>query len=43
MLILGSFNWRWGFALASLNASLQRSWTVADTWSPLGRAGAGSR
>ena len=40
---LSPSNWRWGFALASLDSSRRRSWTVADTWSPWKRAGAGGR
>jgi hypothetical protein len=43
MLTLKSSEMRARFALAMLDASRRRSWTVADTWSPRKRAGAGSR
>jgi hypothetical protein len=43
VLTLSSSNCRARVALAALDASRRRSWTVADTWSPRKRAGAGSR
>ena len=43
MLKIDSSSWRAWFALAALDASRARSWTVADTWSPRRRAGAESR
>jgi len=43
MLTLSSSEVRARSALAALDASRRRSWTVADTWSPRKRAGAGGR
>ena len=43
VLTLRSSDLRVGLALSALDASRVRSWTVADTWSPRRRVGAGGR